>query len=87
MSERSVWALPPLRTLAALVAFAGAGLLSQPAHALFEDEEARRAILDLRARMVKLDETQRQMAETQSGQLQEQLGQLRRSLLELNAQL
>lgn len=84
MSERSVWAFPPLRALAAL---AFAGMLSQPAHALFEDEEARRAILDLRARMVKLDETQRQMAETQSGQLQEQLGQLRRSLLELNTQL
>lgn len=87
MSARSVRGFWRMRKPAAVVALAFAGLLSQPAHALLADEEARRAILDLRARMVKLDEAQRQMAETQSGQLQEQLGQLRRSLLDLNAQL
>lgn len=74
------------RPLLALL-LAGAALVSTPAHALFEDEEARRAILDLRTRLQKLDDAQRQTAESQSGALQEQVSQLRRSLLDLNAQL
>jgi tol-pal system protein YbgF len=47
--------------------------------ALFEDDEARRAILDLRQRL----EVQRLTDERQA----EELGQLRRSLLELQAQI
>ncbi|WP_397532520.1 tol-pal system protein YbgF [Roseateles sp.] len=83
---RSAWAFVTRPFLA--LALAGAGLLAGgPAHALFEDDEARRAILDLRARVQKLDEAQRQSAEAQTGQLAEQVSQLRRSLLELNAQL
>ncbi len=57
---------------------------------LFDDEEARRAILDLRARIQAVDDA----AKTRGGelaaanaQLLEQLQQLRRSLLELNTQL
>lgn len=83
---RSAWAFAARPFLA--LALVGAGLLAGgPAHALFEDDEARRAILDLRARVQKLDEAQRQSAEAQTGQLAEQVSQLRRSLLELNAQL
>lgn len=83
---KPVWGFVTRPLLA--LALAGASLMaSGPAHALFEDEEARRAILDLRARLQKLDEAQRQSTETQTGQLTEQVSQLRRSLLDLNAQL
>lgn len=75
------------RPLLALVLAAASTLASGPAFALFEDDEARRAILDLRARLQKLDEAQRQSAESQTGQLTDQVSQLRRSLLDLNAQL
>lgn len=72
--------------LAALLALAGHG-----AHAgLFDDEEARKAILDLRARIQASDESaQAKLADQGKVQaaLLEQVGALRRSLLELNAQL
>src|SRR5574343_479677 len=49
--------------------------LSQPARAgLFEDEDARKAILDLRAEQL-------------TALVQEQLGPLRRSMLDLNSQI
>jgi tol-pal system protein YbgF len=57
---------------------------------LFDDEEARKAILDLRSRIQANDEAQRaRLTELQQGnaQLLEQVQQLRRSLLDLNAQL
>jgi tol-pal system protein YbgF len=66
-----------------------------PAHAgLFDDDEARKAILDLRTRLDQTNEQSRardsdlaaQMA-TQQNALMEQITQLRRSLLELNNQL
>lgn len=66
-----------------------------PAQAgLFDDDEARRAILDLRTRLEQANEQSRargsdlaaQMA-TQQTALMEQINQLRRSLLELNSQL
>jgi tol-pal system protein YbgF len=71
--------------LTALVLAAGA-LASLPAQALFEDDEARKAILDLRTRLQQNEEAQRKMGEQQSGQAQD-LAPLRRSLLDLNAQI
>ncbi len=63
----------------------------QPVHAaLFEDDEARRAILDLRARVTQSEEQQRaRLAElTQTNaRLLEQVATLQRSLLELNSQI
>lgn len=57
---------------------------------LFDDEEARKAILDLRSRINANDEALRgRLGEAQqaNAQLLEQVQQLRRSLVELNAQL
>jgi tol-pal system protein YbgF len=74
---------PSLRALPATLAlcgfFLGAGS-SQAA--LFEDDEARKAILDLRARQSQSDETSR----NQIQQLTDQIQQLQRSLLTLNSQ-
>lgn len=62
--------------------------LSQPASAgLFEDEDARKAILDLRAKLQQSEDAQRQRAEQLSALVQDQLGPLRRSLLDLNGQI
>ncbi|MBL0150344.1 MAG: tol-pal system protein YbgF [Ideonella sp.] len=69
-------------TAALLVGGAQAGLL--------EDDEARKAILDLRARVQGNDDsTKARLTELSNvnAQLLEQLQQLRRSVLELNAQL
>lgn len=69
----------------------GAMLLAAPARAgLFDDEEARKAILDLRNRISASDDQHRaRQAELASAnaQLLEQIQQMRRSLLELNNQL
>lgn len=72
---------------------AAAALLacSFTAHAgLFDDEEARKAILDLRARIQAADESSRkatgELAAT-NAQLVEQVNLLKRSLLDLNSQL
>ncbi len=79
---------PRLPTLAVALMLC-AGL--HPARAgLFDDDEARKAILDLRARIAQGDEQSRaRTAELASSnaQLAEQLGALRRSLLDLNNQL
>ena len=82
-----------LTTGAAFVA-ALALLCSSAAHAgLFDDEEARKAIVDLRARIVAMEDqgksrgTEVAAANVQSAQLTEQLAALRRSLLDLNNQL
>jgi tol-pal system protein YbgF len=73
--------------LAGLVALVAAG----PARAsLFSDEEARKAIVDLRGRIAASDEsTKARLTElsASNAQLLEQLGAMRRSLLELNNQL
>ena len=73
-------------------ALAGALLfaLATPAQALFSDDEARKAIVDLRARVAQNEEaTKARLAELSqaNAQLLEQIGTLRRSLLELNNQL
>jgi tol-pal system protein YbgF len=75
---RSGW-----RTAVAALCIAASSVASA---ALFEDDEARRAILDLRQRV----EAQRLAAERQSDELRratEENGQLRRSLLDLQTQI
>ena len=69
-------------------------MLTLPAHAgLFDDEEARKAIVDLRARIVTMEDqgkvrnAELAAANAQSVQMTEQLAALRRSLLDLNNQL
>ncbi|MFD0667480.1 tol-pal system protein YbgF [Ramlibacter sp. MAHUQ-53] len=74
------------RSLMSACALAAAALAAQPAHALFEDDEARRAILDLRQRV----EAQRQVIERQAEDLRksgDDASQLRRSLLDLQTQI
>jgi tol-pal system protein YbgF len=80
--------LVKLRPALAAVLFAGSlGL----AHAgMFDDEEARKAIVDLRNRVAAVDEglkARTAEAATTNAQLLEQVAALRRSLLELNNQL
>jgi tol-pal system protein YbgF len=58
------------------------------AHAgLFDDDEARKAILDLRKRLEQSNEDQRVKQAELSTQMTEQISLLRRSLLELNSQI
>jgi tol-pal system protein YbgF len=74
---------------AALAALALAAAGSARA-ALFEDDEARKAILDLRAKVAQIEEQHKaRLAElgVANSQLLEQLVALRRSLLDLNNQL
>ncbi len=86
--RRLPWRLGAVATLLAVAC-------TMPARAgLFDDEEARKAILDLRTRLDQTNEQSRardsdlaaQLA-TQQTALMEQITQLRRSLLELNNQL
>jgi tol-pal system protein YbgF len=77
MDARLTW------RLAALALAAWAALAAAPAQAgLFEDDEARKAILDLRG---KVDDQRNQLAAAVK-QLTEQVQQLQRSLLDLNNQ-
>lgn len=63
-------------------------LAAGSAHAgLFDDDEARKAILDLRERIRLADEAGKQRQEAQGKQFGEELSALRRSLLDLNNQL
>jgi tol-pal system protein YbgF len=78
--QRKALALAGLLALAAGAAHAG----------MFDDEEARKAILDLRARIQASDDSANaKLAEQAKGQaaLVEQVQQMRRSLLDLNTQL
>lgn len=77
-------------------ALLGAALLAASAAqaGLFDDEEARKAILDLRARIAAGDEQGKarlaelaQQVNAANGQLLEQISALKRSLLDLNNQL
>ena len=66
---------------------AASALLAAPAHAgLFDDDEARRAILDLRQRADQAEERDKALKADQA-QLLEQISTLKRSLLDLNNQL
>jgi tol-pal system protein YbgF len=70
-----------------------AALLPSARAGLFDDEEARKAIVDLRARVAALDEQGRARSSeiaastTANAQLLEQIGALRRSMLDLNNQI
>lgn len=71
-----------------LVALAAGAALMQPARAgLFEDDEARKAILELRTKLQASDDAATKRAEQLNAQVQEQLQPLRRSLLDLNSQI
>jgi len=66
----------------------GAALLAPAAHAgIFDDDEARRAILDLRQKLEQSNEQQRARQAEQMAALTEQVGQLKRGMLDLNNQL
>ena len=65
-----------------------AAMTAPAAHAgLFDDDEARKAILDLRAKLEQSNEAQRARQAELNTQLLEQISQLKRSLLDLNNQL
>jgi len=80
-----------LRALVARPAFGAclvSALAAPAAHAgLFDDDEARKAILDLRQRLEQSNEQQRARQAEQIAQFGEQLNQLKRSLVDLNTQL
>lgn len=78
-SRGSRWIGPALLVLLA-------GLAPGARAGLFDDDEARNAILDLRARIAASDARQAELSKS-NAQLLEQVQALRRSLLELNAQL
>jgi tol-pal system protein YbgF len=72
------------KRLVAATALVFAALTAPAAHAgLFDDDEARRAILDIRARI----DTNNQKQTEANARLSDQVDQLRRSLLDLNNQL
>lgn len=81
--------------MAGLAGLTGALALALPAHAqLFKDDEARKAVIDLRARVTQSEDAARaREAELATSltrlnaQLVEQIGALRRSLLDMNNQL
>ena len=70
--------------LAVGVVLASAAL---PARALLADDEARKAIVDLRGRVAALDEASKARSAEINAQLLEQIAVLRRSVLELNNQI
>ena len=77
----------PMVSRLACVAFAIAGLMSLPARAaLFEDDEARRAILELRGKIAALEDA-RKVQQQQFQQLTDSLDPLKRSVLDLNNQI
>ena len=73
-----------LNRLTAALALAGAAFAAPLAHAgLFDDDEARRAILDIRQR---IDQNNQKQTDA-NAKLADQIDQLRRSILDLNNQL
>ncbi|MBW8829700.1 MAG: tol-pal system protein YbgF [Burkholderiales bacterium] len=54
---------------------------------IFDDDEARKAILDLRQKLEQSNEAQRVRQAELNNQMAEQIAQLKRSLLDLNAQI
>ena len=71
-----------------LVALAMGAAFVQPARAgLFEDDEARKAILELRAKVQANEDAAKQRAEQLNALIQDQLQPLRRSMLDLNSQI
>lgn len=71
-----------------LLVLAASAVFMQPARAgLFEDDEARKAIIELRAKVQANEDAAKQRAEQLNAVIQEQLQPLRRSLLDLNGQI
>jgi len=71
-----------------LVALATGAAFLQPARAgLFEDDEARKAIIELRAKVQANEDAAKRSAEQLNALIQDQLQPLRRSMLELNSQI
>ncbi len=71
-----------------LVALAAGAAFMQPAQAgLFEDDEARRAILELRTKIQANEDASKRNFEQINTLIQEQLQPLRRSMLDLNSQI
>ena len=71
-----------------LTALAVGAAFMQPARAgLFEDDEARKAILELRNKVQANEDAAKQRADQLNALIQEQLQPLRRSLLDLNGQI
>jgi tol-pal system protein YbgF len=65
-----------------------AAALWVPAHAgIFDDDEARKAILDLRQKLEQSNEAHRAKQAELNAQMADQLAQLKRSLLDLNNQI
>lgn len=76
------------RPAVAALALAAFSVAAGPAQAgLFDDDEARRAILELRSRLDQSQEQQRTRQAATDAQIAEQTALLRRSLLELNTQI
>lgn len=72
---------------ALLAAILALGVVA-PAHAgLFDDDEARRAILDLRQKLEQSNEQARARQAEQMSAMSNELAQLKRSLLDLNSQI
>ena len=82
---RAVWAAVRRPALGACLAAALAAPAAQAG--LFDDDEARKAILDLRQRLEQSNEQQRARQAEQIAAFGEQLNQLKRSLVDLNTQL
>ncbi len=81
------WTPTPMnKTLRLLILLLGAWSASA-AHALFNDDEARRAILDLRQRVETMRQESEQRSSEQVNRLTEDNTQLRRSLLDLQTQI
>ena len=77
-----------IQRFTATACLALAGLLPVAAQAgLFDDNEARQAILDLRKQLEQVSEAQRQKQAELNTQMSEEITQLRRTMLELNNQL
>lgn len=71
-----------------LLVLAASALFVQPAQAgLFEDDEARKALIELRAKVQANEDAAKQRAEQLNASIQDQLQPLRRSLLDLNGQI
>ncbi|MFG6429387.1 tol-pal system protein YbgF [Roseateles sp. LYH14W] len=71
-----------------LLALATSAAFLQPARAgLFEDDEARKAIIELRAKVQANEDAAKRSAEQLNALIQDQLQPLRRSMLELNSQI
>ncbi len=84
VARRSARGLPAVMALT-LLAAASAWLPARAA--LFEDDEARKAILDLRSKLQQSDDATRARLDKLTGIVQDQVDPLRRSLLDLNSQI